>query len=180
MIVTVRGANGSGKSTVVREFLSRRRSLTGMRPEYAEHRMKPVGYGDREVFVAGHYERPSMGGIDTFGTLLEAYTVIATRAKTHRRVLYEGKAENDDRDYVRALMDFDVAAIFLTTSLDECVASVRARSSASNIRGGHVARLHRKSLRDAEDLERAGVRVFRLSRECASVMVEHLMTGRVL
>jgi predicted kinase len=165
LLINVRGTCGSGKSTVVHQI----RELVKTVPVYSIGRKRPVGYTGytmQGLFIAGHYEIP-MGGLDTFGTLDEAFEVI-DRWGHSRHVLCEGKAQNRDVPYLLGrLHGFDVRCINLSTPAEECVQSVRNRVSAHRIRSELIERVYRKCQRDAVELAKGGVGVLNCDRETA-------------
>lgn len=172
MIISVRGASGSGKTHLVRQVM---REYDGPRTTITypaeERRRRPMGCvlgatpGPR-LFVPGHYEIVN-GGVDTLPTLDYAYRLIREHHELGFSVLYEGKNMSDGWQRVTEMhaSGLPVRVVLLTTPLSECVASVRARGH--QISEKSIQRVYDKCLRDAEHMRARGVPCFRLSRERA-------------
>ena len=125
------GANGSGKSTALREFiekypsrsLERSGRIVGYRLDLSEAGLAVP------VFVVGRYETPS-GGVDCLRTQAEiSARILEAHALGH--VLYEGAVVSScgpGGQVVRAVhpTGCDVYA-FMDTPLDLCIARVRGR-----------------------------------------------------
>lgn len=133
MLLSIRGTNGAGKSTIIRALLDRYkvRPLYGVlgpaRPEAYE--LKVVGV-TKPVYVLGSYHVESGGcdqvqPYDLILDLIEKYA-----AKGH--VLFEGVIVSSSYGRVGTLMEKwgqDAVMGFLTTSLEECIARVKKRRS---------------------------------------------------
>jgi hypothetical protein len=176
MIVNVRGACGSGKSTVVRAVLrpDREWGVIGQRG-----RKQPVGYvsvAPSRLFVAGHYEI-HMGGIDTFETIQEAYKWIEAFAAKGFHVLFEGKCQYRDLHLLLRLRRWGLTVLHLDVTAREAVLGVRGRPSATGIRTENIERSHRKAERDCRELETTArdVRVLRLSRREAALCAREIL-----
>lgn len=151
MIVSLRGTNGAGKSTIVRAIMAE----YSVEKLYREHRKKPIGYhldGGR-IYIPGHYEIAN-GGIDTLRHLDEAYDLIRAAWRAGRNVIYEGKNLQDGSTRIQEFPQFDVRVVVVNTPLTECVASVRNRGHG--IAEKTIERLHEKVLRDADRLTKIG------------------------
>lgn len=153
MIISLRGTNGAGKSTIVRAVMARYGHKS---PVTAPKRNRPIGYtlnrGDAfpELFVPGHYEIAN-GGVDTLHDLDWAYELIETFASKEFDVLYEGMNMSDGVHRIHRLgqkFEFDnVCAVSIQPPLEICVQSVRDRGHT--IKYDTIERLHRKTQRDA-------------------------------
>lgn len=177
MIISLRGTNGAGKSTIVRAVMklydSREQVL------YDPPRRRPLGYlckweGATPLFVAGHYEIAN-GGVDTLRSLDETYAMIRERDDAGRHVLYEGKNMSDG---ARRLLELSgegrrVVVVLIDHPVDECESAVRARGH--NISTKTIRRLHVKSEKDYQRFQEAGVTCFRLSRSKALAQVRELL-----
>jgi hypothetical protein len=160
VIVNIRGTNGAGKSHIVRQILL---EMGENVPIFGQQK-NPIGLSYGGLFVAGHYSIGN-GGFDT---------LVADMARTYDRVLCEGKNQSADVDYaVRAARDCELTVVHLTTTLEQCVASVRARGHT--LAADSVARTYRKCERDANALARAGIQVLRLNREDALAETRRLL-----
>lgn len=167
MIISLRGTNGSGKSTIVRSIMSLYRCEIEV--QYPG-RKKPTGYilkrkhlSERSLFVPGHYEIAN-GGIDTLPDLPTAYDLIRKHHELGMDVLYEGKNMSDGVAQILSLSQKDVplAVALIEESVKKCVASVRKRGH--KIKVETIEKLHAKSRRDADALEKKGVTVYRGNR----------------
>lgn len=149
MIISLRGTNGSGKSTIVREIM--RGYPRSIKIEYPGRR-RPRGYlcqtgkvSDlRSLFVPGHYEIAN-GGVDTLSSLDEAYDLIERHAELGCHVLYEGKNMSDGVGRLLALRraGYPVAVALIDEPVRKCVAAVRSRGH--KIKRETIEKLHRKS-----------------------------------
>ena len=169
MIVSLRGTNGAGKSTIVRNIMAL--YFNRFQIEYPGRR-RPGGYilrprhvdGTR-LFVPGHYEIAN-GGVDTLPSLDAAYELIRVHAVEFGcDVLYEGKNMSDGPKRLLELSrhGLPVAVGHIHIPVKECVAAVRKRGHT--IKKETIERLSVKCVRDAETFATAGVEVFTGDRE---------------
>lgn len=168
MIISLRGTNGSGKSSLVREIMTLYH--TEVKIEYRGRR-RPVGYvmlprdfSETRLFVPGHYEIAN-GGMDTLPSLEYAYDLIRVHAlELGSHVLYEGKNMSDGTQNLLDLRDqgLDVAVALIDEPLETCVASVRARGH--RIKVETIEKLHRRSHAQMAIFERENVECFTGSR----------------
>lgn len=158
MIISIRGMSGSGKSTLVRRLVETRGAGV---PHYIGGRRKPLfSTYACGLAVLGHYEIKN-GGIDTLKHLDDAYALAAELSNAGRTVVMEGKCMSDGVRHVVALAEEgrDVRVIFLSTSFETCVESVRLRGH--NIARHSMERTHRKIQRDLEMMRSVrGVQLF--------------------
>ena len=133
---------------------------------------RPLG-----LLVPGHYET-ACGGCDTVKTVDKVYELIrASSLGDGNNTLYEGIMVMDD---VTRAVKFDqdlkkaggrLVVISLTTSIEECIASIKKRREAS----GNEKPLNEKNTRDRmkrqenslHRLKQAGVELLKLDREAA-------------
>ncbi len=137
MIVSVRGTNGSGKSTVVRGLmdLGTARPIYGLlgasKPEAYELSLDKI---EQFVYVIGPYQVPT-GGCDQ----IHPYeTIIALIEKYMKRghVLFEGVIVGSVWGRVGVILDSigkDSIIVILTTSLEECISRVQVRRDSKGI-----------------------------------------------
>jgi hypothetical protein len=166
MIISLRGTNGAGKSTIVRTIMNDYRDRWELR---TTGRRKPVGYrlstpGQQDLFIPGHYEIAN-GGIDTLRDLNEAYELITEYDTIGCHVLYEGKNMSDGTQRISLFPTERIAVIVVRHPIEGCIASVRARGHS--IREESIRRVEQKCLRDAAVLSYNGFRVRGLCREDA-------------
>lgn len=123
MIIQIRGTSGSGKTTVMRKVMAQ---IGPWEPEYqTKGRKKPLLYTNRQgVRVLGHYES-ACGGCDTIGSAGKVYDLIQTLKYRGFPTLCEGLLLSEDTKWTLQLDD--VRALFLTTSLETCLAQIKSR-----------------------------------------------------
>lgn len=173
MIISLRGTSGSGKSHLARLVMGRCRSASAeiQYPETAK-RKKPVGQiflrppPARALFVPGHYDIAN-GGIDTLSSIERAYQLIREHHELGMDVMYEGKNMSDGTTRLLGLRDAgaDVRVVFLSTSLEECISSVRERGH--RIAEKSILKTHEKCRRQLDAFASEGVRTILVSREQA-------------
>jgi len=165
-IVFVLGGHGSGKSTVVRGIMS------GMEPIHVTYpeRKYPIGYRRNNVCVLGHYEIPN-GGADTVRPLTFLHATCEEWARAGNHVVLEGIGQAGIFDQVLLLLaNHGGSVMYLTTPLDVCVASVRARGhrlAEHNIRAGYI--------RAERMANRFGEGVYRVDRSKAVATLRRLI-----
>lgn len=165
MIISLRGTNGAGKSTIVRQIMKSYSTMTQI--EYPGRR-HPTGYiltspGLVPLFVPGHYEIAN-GGIDTLQSLDYAYSLIETHAGLGMNVLAEGKNMSDGcaRLHAMHLRGMNVVAAHIDLSVKECTAAVRSRGHKIKIET--IQKLHEKTIREMKKFAEDGVEIFSGSR----------------
>jgi hypothetical protein len=136
MIIQVRGANGAGKTTVVRRVMDQ---LGQARPISAPKRTRPIGYvfdqWPRGVFVPGSYENPT-GGCDTISSIETIFDLVSMYAEEGLHVLFEGIVAQHSATRLLGVWkkfrerNVDTEVIVLKTDLGSCIASVVARRQA--------------------------------------------------
>ncbi len=120
MIIQIRGTSGSGKSTVVREVMSK---LGGWEPQYVDGRRKPLYYfresnGKRGI-VLGHYDT-ACGGCDTIGAAPRVFSL--TQELEYDYLISEGLLLGEDSKW--SLQMDNLRVVFLTTPLEECLSRI--------------------------------------------------------
>lgn len=134
-----------------------------MTPVHQHGRQKPLYYRGESVVLLGHYEIAN-GGVDTLKTLDEAYDIARMWSHTHH-VVMEGKCMSDGSRYVMDMVKIehrDVRVLFLDTSVDQCIESVRTRGHS--IADRSIRRTYAKVQRDFENMQTHGINCVRLSR----------------
>jgi len=178
VIISLRGTNGAGKSTIVRSILHESH-FTEIR---SEDRRKPVGYicsprdhhAMKKTFIPGHYEIQN-GGIDTLKSLDAAYDMIRSHWLSGHHVLYEGKNMTDRTSRIREFPVTEVIIIVIDHPVELCIEAVRARGHS--IRQQTIEKIARYSAIDADRLAVAGYEVLRLDRDAAIEKVREVIRG---
>lgn len=124
MIINLRGTNGSGKSTIVRQVMAH----FEMKPVFKETRRQPIGYHSDKLWVVGHYET-ECGGCDTISSLDDVYGEVSLAALKGYNVLYEGIMASGEYRRCVALKKSgqDVLAIGLKVPIDVCIEAIKER-----------------------------------------------------
>jgi hypothetical protein len=168
-VVNLRGANGSGKSTIVKKFLATGfKELHGMigprRPEAYEVRLAKL----REpLFVLGPYET-STGGVDALGAPLIDFLYMLEKYAKRGHVLFESVIISTTFGAVGAWMvdhKDDVIVAYLDTPLDECLKAITARGAL--VGTTNVAEKVKSVSRTKTLMEEAGIRTELLTRDTA-------------
>lgn len=133
-IVQVRGASGSGKSSLVRAVMAglgrpNRWMVAGRREPLALTFDKPV----RPLCVVGHYGPASTGGVDTIKDKEQPYAVARRAIAEGFDVLLEGIFISIE--YWRTLYlhqdGYDRRDVFIDLSVEECTEWVHRRQEAA-------------------------------------------------
>jgi ABC-type dipeptide/oligopeptide/nickel transport system ATPase component len=160
VIISVRGASGSGKSHLAREIMALYK--TG-RAVSVPDRRQPLFYiferadGGRPLGVIGHYEIAN-GGVDTLTNLDQAYAIARGIERDGEvDVLMEGKCMSDGAPHVLSMMQEgrDVRVAHIVIPIEQCVASVRERGH--QIKESSIAKTHGRVERSIAAMRRAGV-----------------------
>jgi hypothetical protein len=132
MIISLRGTNGSGKTTVVRNLMEMAHTK---RPHYGVLGIRaPEAYTceipdlQRPLCVIGPYQTPT-GGCDNLIPFLMIPALI-NKYRTRGHVLFEGVIVGSIWGQVGSLLEDlrdETYLIFLSTPLEQCLANVRSR-----------------------------------------------------
>lgn len=172
MIISLRGTNGAGKSTIVRSVM---KHFNDVAPIMVPGRRNPIGYKMAHLFIPGHYEIAN-GGIDTIDKIELAYELIKFYDSQGFDVLYEGKNMSDGVTNITKLPESKVRIIVVDHPIDQCVESVRSRGHG--IKEETIRRLEKKVSKEAAIFQERGYPVFRLSRgEAYSKCLDLLRIG---
>lgn len=173
MIVNVRGTNGSGKSTVVRKFLTdypmkeRYGVLGPRRPEaymvdlWLDHQIR------EPLFVIGPYQNVT-GGVDSLGLPLEGLTKLLGKYSAQGHVLLEGVIISTIFGTLgKWLADSpkNVSVFYLDTPLAECLRSLGVRGA--NRGTAHVESKIKAIVRTKDFMDEAGIYTATVSRDTA-------------
>lgn len=133
MIINLRGTSGSGKTTVVKNFMdlavSRNRVLVKGRDRPIGYSLKMPWQTDRQrTFVLGHYET-DCGGCDTISSTDEVFDRVRAAHGHGMDVLFEGLLIAAEVKRTMALFTdgLPLLVIALDTDIESCVLSVNKR-----------------------------------------------------
>ena len=183
MIITVQGTHGSGKSTIVREIMSRFPTVT---PITLEGRKRPIGYicsGPEThggVFIPGHYETPC-GGCDNIPKAQMAYDLIREQHSHGYDVLFEGILAQHSTPNIIALHNdkLDVVVIQLDVPTEIAVDGVQARRDKRGddrpLDPKNIIKEQRSVTMAGRRMRDSGLRVERLDRGPALVLISELL-----
>lgn len=185
-IVHVCGTMGSGKTTLIRNWMATRSC-----PWVADTggRKLPIGYvsdtAGHRVFVAGAYEDGlQTSGCDTIKDTPAAYALVLEHFRRGESVVYEGLFMMNHTRGLQLLRDSNhaVVVIHLSTSIDECRAGVVDRRLAQGnteplptrfedgLSGNYV-----RAANYARKMRAAGGTVLRCSRDEAAARLGELL-----
>jgi guanylate kinase len=156
MIITLRGTNGCGKSTIVDQI---RRMYSHVQVAYPPetNKRRPMGYicniepSRKRLFIPGHYCIAN-GGMDTINSLNYAYELILKHHMLGASVLFEGKVDGIARILKMHAVGIDVRVIFIKLPLADCIKAVRRRGhemSEETITGRYLK--HQRELEACRD-----------------------------
>jgi len=171
VIINVRGANGSGKTTAVRSVLNEYQTR---KPHFVEGRSKPLYYtcespGLLPVKILGSYELVS-GGCDNIPEVETVFTLARMLADGGANVIFEGiLAQHSSTRLLDLHRVHPVDVLVLTTSQDDCVASVKDRrrergADVDNFDPKNVIKEWKSVQSSSKTLQTKGMHVMRLSR----------------
>lgn len=186
MIINIRGTSGSGKSTIVKQFLNKVPRVPYSKQSFMID-SKIYGYyctiENRMVLsVIGSYEKPT-GGCDNISPLSEVFEQVLTEHKSGNHVLFEGLLVSRSKGRVIDLYNLvggdQLHIIHLTTPLEECLKGIEERRLAKgNTKPVNPFRTEETFNRVAKitrDLEILGVPTYYLNREQALPKIEQLL-----
>lgn len=134
MLISIKGTNGSGKSTIARKLLelSAAKPIYGLlgpsRPEAYEGHLPEIS---KPIYVLGPYVTPT-GGCDN----VQPYDVILDLLRKYApkgHVVFEGVIVSSSYGRVGRLMEGygqEAVMAFLDTSLEKCIENVKDRRGA--------------------------------------------------
>lgn len=169
-VITIRGANGSGKSYTIRQLIKKLGGFCSLSPHYKLRRKHPLYYTcDSPPFaLIGHYES-QCGGADTVPFSEVGPLVINLTHDYH--VIYESMLFSVEAKQLLIIRDLvpDVRVIQLSTSADECIENIYTRRRKSGNRlgtpldEGRVRLNHKRIEQVRQKLLAVGVVYMRLS-----------------
>ena len=188
MLINLRGTNGAGKSTVIREL---RLTSEQCRPIYGALGLKPEAYQlalkdcRRAVFVIGPYTS-ACGGCDAVQPF-DLIPLLIEKYAARGHVIFEGIVVSGCYGVIGKLMERwgrDALVVFLATSVEECIGRVKARRLE---RGDDrefdpklLIRKHATIARLKQKIEAAGILRTEVvsSASAASVIIEQIKNTR--
>lgn len=187
MIINIRGTSGSGKTTVVKDAMQ---FFTPKVEVNIPKRRNPLGYwfgevvdGKRKMAIPGHYAT-ACGGCDTLSGYDEIFNLVRLGGEGAQHVLFEGLLVSEESKRTLALHErfpSQVLVIELTTSQDECLASVQARREARGndkpLNPANTVNRMRTIRRVCDWLQEQGVAVEQHNRASAAARVRELLHG---
>jgi predicted ABC-type ATPase len=173
MIIRIMGTSGCGKTTLVSRLMAEAEDVGAWHDPTI--RKPPLGHVlDNRTFLVGHYHG-TVGGCDNLPSVLRDRSRffgqwLPELHDNYRHVLYEGVVFGDE--VVRTAMlarTVSSTIVYMTTPLDECIASIRARRIASGktpeFNTNHTAKRYKSLQNVAQRLRSSGVNVVKLDRE---------------
>lgn len=126
MLIQVRGTSGSGKTWVMKKFMT----YYDWTSHYVEGRKKPLYYSTHpnpefSVAVLGHYESPC-GGCDTIGACPKIFALIE-ELEDYDVIVAEGLLLSEDTKWTSSYNDRQVQCVFLRTDIELCVRQIKSR-----------------------------------------------------
>lgn len=187
-IIQLRGTSGSGKTTIVRNFMDQHFTGFQRMPVFVEGRKQPLLYqcvdrnGLPALAVIGHYESPC-GGTDTISGYDRIYQLVEEQFKLGYSVLFEGLLSSDERSRTIKLNNDTqggVTCILLNTPVDQCIDSVNERRRAKDpnkpdVDPKNTVMKHRSTKRTLQVLQENGVNCVVASREETAALIPQLL-----
>lgn len=195
MIINVRGTSGSGKSTIVRTAMD---LFAWRQPVYVRGRKQPLGYWlgpcqeEWKLGVPGHYET-ACGGCDTLKGYDQVFELAEHAALSASHVLFEGVLVSEEyRRTVELAETFsgqgrgehnpvkhDLLVIQLTTPVEACLDSIRARRAARGddreLNPANTVNRVATIQRTCDRLRQAGINVEEHDRDSAMRRVREIL-----
>ena len=187
-VISVRGTNGSSKSTVVRKVMAQAKSCApiygGLGPRAPEAYALGFDGVEKLTFLLGPYHVPTGGAdsIQPYDLILELIEKYAARGN----VLFEGVIVSSSYGRVGTLMEKwgkDSVFLFLNTPLETCIARVEKRRSEKGVPRKpldptNLTYKYKQCLRGQEAArERGTVRVESASSDDAPDLILRLLRG---
>lgn len=169
MVIQIRGTSGSGKTTVMRDVMAQ----YTWKPHYCSGRKNPLYYTNDHIILLGHYEN-ICGGCDTIGSAREVFELLQSVATGKELVLCEGLLLSEDVKWSSQIDD--LKALFLTTSIQECLDRIGNRRREA---GNNTPLKPRNTVQRAKTIERARRRLLTsgaVCRRCTSEQAPRIIT----
>lgn len=164
MIISIRGTNGSGKSTIVRDLMSRAQSCRPLFGVLGVRKPEAYRLGWPELattHVLGPYVTPSSCGLDSI-TNYDLQPALLRKYAPLGHVVFEGLISGKLWGRVGAVLEElapeqGVALLYLDTPVDECVRRVVERRRQA----GDARTFNEKNLRAVYDQVRGNMAAVR-------------------
>ncbi len=134
MIVNIRGANGAGKTFLVRQFI--RSGWTGHTYRVGKRVVgSEVWHGRTCSYVVGDYDGEGSGGVDRMKSADEMFAALEAAELFSHHVIFEGILVSTTFGKLgewAASRKKDFTIIELTTSVDRCLEHIEARRARSD------------------------------------------------
>lgn len=175
MIISLRGTNSSGKTTVVRNLLAKfePKPIYGMVGPRKPEAYELVRKRGKPIYVLGPYDDTPTSGVDVISTAgLDCVTELCEKYRPKGHVIMEGILVSSNFGSVgEYLVQYksELIIAILDTSLEQCVEALKKRqilagSGPAEVKhiGAHYKRIHGSTRKRFEEY---GVRVEMVSRE---------------
>ncbi len=147
MLVNVRGANGSGKSTAVRYLLDRYGNIDKIEQlGWRKNGLKVVGYRlPGNLIVAGRYEYYQMGGLDGFKYAKMWDELLPELAAEAEHLVFESVIISGNVGRARDLAtQYPCIFAFMDTPLETCIERIYARNGGAKFKEEVVSTIHHR------------------------------------
>ena len=147
MLVNVRGANGSGKSTTVRYLLDKYGNTDKIEQlGWRKNGPKVVGYRlHGNLIVAGRYEYYQMGGLDGFKYAKMWEELLPGLAKEADHLVFESVIISGNVGRARDLANQHPCIFaFMDTPLETCIERIYARNGGAKFKEEVVGVIHHR------------------------------------
>jgi shikimate kinase len=172
MIIRIMGTSGCGKTTLVSRLMA---EGSDVGPWYDEEiRKVPLGHVVGPTFIVGYYHG-TVGGCDNLPAILRDRARffeqwLPALHLHYRHVLYEGVIFGDEVVRTSKLArTHESVVVYMTTPLEECIASIRARRVAAGkspeFKTDNTTKRYKSLQNVATRLRGSGVNVVKLNRE---------------
>lgn len=176
MIVSLRGPNGSGKTTVARSLLHvgirERRELYGVE----------VAVTEEGVAVVGRYSAAKCGGMDTVKSQAQGRGAVLAASRFYSKVLFEGVIVStiygpwlELSQTIAEERGEGIGWAFLDTPLVVCLARIQERNGGKPIKEDQVASKHRLMRRMMGKAATAGEMVYEIEHDRSIEQVRILL-----
>jgi thymidylate kinase len=180
MIINIRGTNGSGKSTIARDFLGD--AIVELAPYQTPKgaRKNVMGYHNRglDLIVVGPY-RTACGGCDAIKTQDLVKESVRIAAKKAQHVLFEGFIVSGIYSGYRALSQElgGITWAYLDTPIEVCFARIQERNGGKSIKEYKVVEKNKEIESTRLKAKRDGEKVVTIPYESAIEAVRGMLSA---